>query len=393
VSELLRAPSQVDNRRMYLFLLVLTAAGAVGMQSWLTLINNFAVEAAGLDGFQFGVVQGVREVPGFLALLVVFLLFVFTEHRLAAFSVLVLGAGTALTGFFPHFGGIVATTLVMSFGFHYFEPLNQSLTLQYFDPTAAPVVAGRLRAVASMANLAVGGAILLLSLFMEFRGMFLVLGGVVAMAALWALRQDPTDRNLPPQNRGMVLRRRYWIYYAMTFLAGARRQIFMAFAVFLLVQKFGYSVRGVTVLFVVNNVVNMFVSPLVGKAIVRFSERAVLTLEYVCLTGVFAAYAFVQDPWLAAALYVLDHMFFGFGIAVRTYFQKLADPGDIAPSMAVGFTINHIAAVVVPVLGGLAWVADYRMVFLGGAGLSLCSLVLAQWMRPLPARRMERDVT
>ena len=138
-------------------------------------------------------------------------------------------------------------------------------------------------------------------------------------------------------------------------------------------------------LFVVNNGVNYYLSPLVGKAIVRFGERRVLTLEYGSMVLIFLAYALVQAKWMVAVLYILDHIFFNFAIAIRTYFQKVADPRDIAPSMAVGFTINHIAAVALPAVGGLLWMVDYRIPFVGGAFLALMSLLAVQFIR-VPAR-------
>jgi MFS family permease len=145
-----------------------------------------------------------------------------------------------------------------------------------------------------------------------------------------------------------------------------------------LVKKFHFSLQEVTTLFVVNNVINYFLSPLIGKGIIRYGERKVLSLEYSSLVFIFLAYAVVDSKLIVAMLFILDHIFFNFAIAIRTYFQKIGDPRDIAPSMAVGFTINHIAAVVFPVLGGLAWMIDYRIPFIAGAAMSMISLLAVQ---------------
>jgi predicted MFS family arabinose efflux permease len=204
---------------------------------------------------------------------------------------------------------------------------------------------------------------------------------------LWGLAQKPTRQDLPTQRKNMVLRKRYWLFYWLTFLSGARRQIFIAFAVFLMVDRFDFSVQDVTLLFVVNNGVNYFLSPMIGRAIVRFGERRVLSVEYASMILIFIAYAVVQTKWAVALLYVLDHIFFNFAIAIRTYFQKVGDPRDIAPSMAVGFTINHIAAVMLPVVGGMLWMVDYRIPFLGGALLACLSFVSVQFIKT--SRRLE----
>jgi predicted MFS family arabinose efflux permease len=164
-------------------------------------------------------------------------------------------------------------------------------------------------------------------------------------------------------------------------MAGARRQIFIAFSIFLLVKVFDFSVQEVTVLFVLNNIIGYFAAPVVGKAIVRFGERKVLSAEYGGLVIIFLAYALTQSRWVAASLYILDNLLFNFSMAIRTYFQKIAERQDIAPSMAVGFTINHIAAVVLPVIGGMLWIVDYRIPFIVGSIFSLVSLVAVQWIK------------
>jgi len=366
---------------MYLYLIVFTACATVGLQAWRTLFNNFAVEVGGLEGNHIGVIQSVREIPGFMTLLVIYAILVIREHRLSALSILGLGFGLAMTGFFPSYLGLAMTTLVMSFGFHYYETTNQSLTLQYFDKGTSPWVFGKQRSVAAASSIAIGLGIWVLEPFLSYTQLYLLIGGLIIAAAVWGFFQDPTDKNLVPQHKKMIIRSKYWLFYFLTFMSGARRQIFIAFAVFLLVKKFGYSVQEITILFVINNVVNYFLSPMIGRAIIRYGERKVLSVEYFSLIFIFVGYAITDSKLVGAVLYILDHIFFNFAIAIRTYFQKIGDPRDIAPSMAVSFTINHIAAVFLPALGGIVWMIDYRIVFIAGAVMSLISLAATQLIR------------
>ena len=126
-----------------------------------------------------------------------------------------------------------------------------------------------------------------------------------------------------------------------------------------------------------NLVANIYIAPKIGRFVARMGERNALILEYVGLIGVFCGYAVVQTAEAAAALYILDHLFFAFSLAIKTYFQKIADPGDIAPTAAVAFTINHIAAVFLPFLLGLLWLVSPGAVFGLAAGMALVSLLLA----------------
>jgi len=375
-------PEAIKRNPMFWYLVVLTISSTAGLQTWTTLFNNFAVDVAGLQGNHVGMIQSIREIPGFLALLAVYVMLVIREHRLSAISILILGAGLAATGFFPTFAGIAITTLISSFGFHYYETTNMSLTLQYFKKDESPWVFGKLTSLAAATSIGIGLLIWGMTSFLDFTQVYLVVGVLIAIAGLWALlTRDPSDINIIPQRKQMVLRKKYWLFYFLTFMAGARRQIFIAFSVLLLVQKFQYTVQEVTILFIINNTINYFLSPLVGKSIIRFGERKVLSLEYLSVIFLFTAYATTDSKLLVAFIYILDQIFFTFAIAIRTYFQKVGDPQDIAPSMAMGFTINHLAAVFLPAIGGMLWVIDYRIPFFAGAAMGVVSLLAVQKIR------------
>jgi len=270
---------------------------------------------------------------------------------------------------------------VMSFGFHYYETTNMSLTLQYFDEKTSPWVFGKQRSYAAATNIVIGIIIYFAAFWLDFTKIYLLVGGLIMIAGLWGFTRDPSDTTLVPQHKKMIVRKKYGLFYFLTFMAGARRQIFMAFSVLLMVENFNYTVQEITILFAVNNVINYYLSPMIGKSIIRFGERKVLSLEYFSLIFIFLAYAATGSKWIVALLYILDHIFFNFSIAIRTYFQKVGDPRDIAPTMAVGFTINHIAAVFLPALGGMLWMIDYRIPFVGGAGMAVVSLLAVQLIR------------
>ena len=362
------------------FLLLLTAAAVpLSFATWQALLNNFAIERAAFTGAEMGILQSLREVPGFLAFLVVFLLFLCREQTIAYVSLLLLGVGTLVTGWFPSVIGLYVTTVVMSLGFHYFETVHSSLCLQWIDKDKAPELLGRVVAVGAFTSIVVYGFIWITFevLAIDFSLVYLLGGGatVVIGFVCWLLfQQFPVKVR---QNRQMVLRRRYWLYYALTFLSGARRQIFIVFAGFLMVEKFGFDVATISILFLVNAVLTMLFAAHLGRLIGNIGERRILIFEYVGLTIVFTAYAFVNNAGIAAGLYIIDHFFFALAIAIRTYFQKIADPADIAATAGVGFTINHIAAVVLPAVLGFLWLVSPSAVFLVGSALAVLSMLLS----------------
>lgn len=366
---------------MYSYLLLLVVAMTIGFQAWRTLLNNYAVDEIGISGLQMGVVQSVREIPGFLALLVVYLLYLFKEHRFAAFNIVLMGLGVISTGLFPSYGGLVLSTLIMSIGFHYFETVNQSLTLQYFKKEQAAIVIGRIKSLGALSNILVGVIVWLLSSYLCLSTQFIFFGFIVVVLGFYALSKNPTDKNLPKQKTKMILKKKYWLFYVLNFLGGARRQIFVVFAVFMLVDKYRFGVQEIAILFILNNIATYFVSPLVAKYINKYGERLILSIEYISLILIFGAYILVDNRFIIAGLYVADHVFFSAAMAINTYFQKTAEPQDIAPSMAVGFTINHISAVVIPVVGGALWMLNWRIPFVGGVIIAIFSLLFAQMIK------------
>jgi hypothetical protein len=310
---------------------------------------------------------------------VVFLLLIIREQRLAYLSLLLLGLGTAITGVFPTVIGLYITTVVMSLGYHYYETLQISLSLQWLDKRRAPEILGRIIAVGSFTSIITFGLIWLGAdvLDLGYAWIYLVGGGATVLIAAVCWLNYPIYEEKVHQHKHLVLRRRYWLYYALTFMAGARRQIFIVFAGFLMVEKFGYDVGQIALLFLLNASINIWLAPVIGRLIGRWGERRALIFEYIGLIGVFIAYALVENATLAAGLYVVDHLFFALAIAMKTYFQKIADPRDIAATAGVGFTINHIAAVVIPVAFGFLWLVSPASVFLAGAAMAGVSLTLA----------------
>ncbi len=370
-------------RRPEALLLLMAVASPLAFATWMALLNNFVVERAAFDGLDIGVLHVVREIPGFLAFLVIYLLFVIHEQRLALLSLVILGLGTAVVADLPTYWGLLLTTVISSIGFHYYETVNQSLQLQWLPKDRAAKTIGWIVSAGSAGSLlAFSGIILGAEAFgWGYETLYWLGGGACAALALVAWAAFPTFQAPVVQHRKMVLRPRYWLYYMLVFIGGARRQIFVVFAPFMMVEHFGLDVHEVTALMLANYVATILFAPIAGRLIHRFGERWALIVEYVGLFAVFALYGGIYlFDWgvsLAIGLYIADHLLFALAIAHKTYFQKIADPADQAPTAAVAFTINHIAAVTLPAPLGLLWLTFPGAVFALASALALVSLGLA----------------
>ena len=370
-------------RRPEALLILMAVALPLAFSVWSALLNNFVVEVIRFDGLDIGVLHTIREIPGFFAVGVISILLFVREQTLALSMLALLGIATAVTACFPFLSGILTVTLLSSVGFHFFETVNQSLQLQWFSKEEAPNKLGKLMAYGSAATLIAYIFIILgwEKLNLSFNSAYMLAGLSCFALAVIGYISFPHFKAPVPQTKKMVIRKRYWLYYLLQFLSGARRQIFVVFAGFMMVERFGMDVQQLTTLYLINLILNIALAPLLGRAVARYGERNALAVEYFGLAVVFFAYGgiylFGWGILIAASLYILDHLFFALALAIKTYFQKIADPQDIAATAAVAFTINHIAAIFLPVSLGFLWLISPFLVFCTAGTLAICSLVLA----------------
>lgn len=366
------------------------------------VFNNFAVEELGVQANQIGVIQAIREIPGLLGFALGFLVIWLSEMRVMGLSVVLMGLGLILTGFADGLSTLILATVTASIGFHFFYPSNSSVVLMTAGKEDAPKVLGRLRSVASFA--AVIGTLLIWLLIdgfelgpvsvpawgyrklLVYMGVFVILGGLLSLF-------NGRGKGVRRKRRKVAFRRDYWLYYALTFMMGSRRHIFTTFAIFLLVQVYGVDVRVTAALYLINSLVNTYASAQLGKLVARFGERKVLTANFVGLIGVFLGYAYVPFLPVLYMLFVVDHVFFGFNVAVDSYFQKIAHSAEeITSNVSAAQTINHVSALIVPVVGGILWEEiSPSATFLAGVGIAIVSLILVQFIKtdrpqvPVPA--------
>ena len=385
----------VFSKEPFGLLILLAIAMPIAFSTWVALLNNFVIEVSGFSGVEIGWLQSVREIPGFLAVCVIFILFFISEQRLAYISLALLALAVAVTALFPEFKGLIITTLISSIGFHYYETVNQSLQLQWLKKETAPSSIGWIVAAGSGSAFFVYIAIIILWLNLNFNYFFIYFfaGLLCLLIVIFCFFYYPQFQIGKKQRLAIVLKRRYWVYYTLQFFSGARRQIFVVFASFMMVEKYGFDVHQITLLLLANFLINIFMAPLIGRFIEKFGERLSLIVEYFGLMVIFLLYAglyyFDWSYIVASILFIADHMFFGLAFAMKTYFQKIADSEDFAPTAAVAFTINHISAVFLPVLLGYIWIHNNSAVFYLAAILSFISLIVAILIPRFPSKGNE----
>ncbi|MGQ9683969.1 MAG: MFS transporter [Anaerolineae bacterium] len=371
-----------EARQVLALLVVAVAVLSFGFNAWAVLFNNFGVDELGLGAGAIGSIQSLREIPGLLGFVLGAIVLVIPEMRLIGICLLLMGGGLVFMGRSDGYGSLLAATMIISVGFHFFDSANQSLALTYASREHAPRVLSALNSLGSVAALIGTLAVFVFSGLLGMRMLTYLAGGITLIGgAVVAVLGHQSGARQPP--RKVVFRRRYWLYYVLTFLLGSRRHVFGTFAILLLVKVYHLNVQQTALLSLVNGVLIMLTYPLMGRLVVRFGERLILAASFALLVPVFLGYGYITWLPLLVLLYAADNILSGLAFALNTYFQKIADsPEEITANVSMGQTINHLSAVFVPWLGGLLWQAyGYSATFLAGTGIVLLGLAFSLWVR------------
>lgn len=345
---------------------------------------------------ELGRLESLREVPGLLAALTASTLVALAETRVAAIGLMICGIGIGLAGQVNSLLLLTCTTVLWSIGFHLYSTVSSPITLTLAKGVNGGEELGKMGRVSSVAGilgLALTVAIAWTVLQKRYEVYFLLAGIFIFLSGLSFLLIGEHGRSgarLP-----LVFRREYGLFYGLTLLDGCRRMIFSIFALYVLIQVFHQSLATLVIVQFVNAAVVAMSAPFVGNWVDSIGERRMLIGYFSALTVIFVGYATTRSLAVLYGLYVLDNFTFNFNIATTTYLHKISRPGELTPNMAMGVTMNHVAAVSVPFLGALLWQtsANYRLPFYAGAAVALISVGLASRIPRHPSPSVPETTT
>jgi predicted MFS family arabinose efflux permease len=374
----------------------LTFCFAFGFAVYNGIFQNFIREMLHVSPSQLGVLESLRETPGLLTAPIAGTLVAFAEPRLAGLALLVCALGIGATGIAGDYWTLVAINVFWSTGFHLWSSVSPSITLSLAGGREGGRHLGRMSAIGSVAVLIALGSARFFKTYLTYKTLFFIAGVMIACAGVLAFLLSAHAAS--GQRQPIILRREYSLYYVLTFLEGCRRQIFSTFASYVLILVYNTPVQTMLSLAFVNAAVSTVAAPAAGRLIDRFGERRMLTLYYICIACVFAGYATLQKVHLLYLLFITDSALFAFSMGITVFLNRIVRQGDLTPSLAMGTTMNHVAAVVMPVLGGVLWktLNDYRIPFWIGFGVVFFSLMAvlripAEWRESLPATEQVHD--
>jgi predicted MFS family arabinose efflux permease len=357
-----------------LWLAVFTFMFGFGIYS--SVFFNFATEVIKIQPQQLGIVEAVRETPGFLCVLATALTMRIAEPLLGSMTLILVSLGMGAYAWVNGVPSLLVCSFVWSVGLHTWMPLQSSLVLDLAGDGAKGKRLGQTSGIGSLGAALGMALVMIVSHKLGYHAWFLIGSAFIAAGGLimLAIRRD-IGHGAKPR---FLWKRKYSLYYGLTFLEGCRKQVFFTFAVYALTKVYDTSLRTVAMLMLINNVVNFFCAPRVGKLIDRIGERRILLTSYSALILVFIGYATIHHAHILYIMYCLDNLFYLSTNCLTTYLQKIAEPQDLMPTLSLGVTLNHTAAVTVPLIGGFLWESlGYPVTFFGGAVVVAISLMLA----------------
>ena len=376
-------PDETALRRDWRLFTALTFLFSFGFAVYNGVFQNYLKDILKSGPLGLGGLESIREVPGLLAALMAGTLVALSEKRIAALGLLITAVGIGMTGFTLSYVPLVAITVFWSVGFHLWVSVSPAITLALAKGREGGRHLGRMSAVGASATLSALGLAWILAYLLPkhvYQPYFFLGGGCILAAALLCTGLS-THAVGAPRAR-LIVRREYALYYLLTFLEGCRRQIFAIFASFALILKYNVPVSGMLALQFLNSILITITAPAIGRIIDRRGERGPLTFYSVGLIVVFLGYATFQNVGALYALFLIDNVLFTFGMGFTTYLHRIVRPNELTPCLSMGVTMNHIAAVTVPIGGAWLWQRfdNYQIPFWVGVVIAAFSLLATRWL-------------
>ena len=364
--------------------------------------NNFVNERFALTGLQRSLLELPRELPGFLVVFVSALLWFLCSRRLGAFALLLSAIGVLLIGFISSTYAVMAVCLfVYSMGMHLFIPVASSVGMDLAQEGKTGRRLGQLNAIRNFATI-LGSFFVFLGfrfLGFKFQHTFILTAVGLVVAAVLMLLMKPK----PAQKPGtfLVLHKEYRLYYLLTVLTGARKQIFLTFAPWVIVSIFGKPTQTIATLMTIGGVIGVLFQPVLGRAIDRFGEKLIMKIEAVMLVVVCLGYGFSYFLFpektaflVICGFYLLDQMLMSVNMARSMYMKKIAlEEAHIQPALTAGVTIDHFFSILIALVGGVIWNAfGFQYVFLLGILVATLLFLAVSFIR-LPARHAPPEKT
>lgn len=392
--------TEKQKKDLTLFFVALAAVSvAVGFSEG--LLSNYFKDAYGVDGFQRGLIEFPRELPGVVVYFLISAVAWFGNIRIAILSQVLAAFGLAVLGLFtPPFAVMLVFLFLNSLGYHLYLPLQDSIGITLSEPDRLGKRMGQFAGVRFAFLMLSGVAVFLLFHFGVFsflaplKWTFVVAAAFYAAAALLfvKLRRGVGEVRGPRERIRLVFRREYKYYYMISVIFGVQKQVMLVFGPWVLIETLGQQVDTIVLLGIIASLLGMFFMPLLGRSIDRFGVKKLLYVDAFSFIAVYLGYGVLAHffnngllakaglpVFLACALFVADRLSSQMGIIRTLYLKSIAvSPADVTPTLSLAMMLDHVVSIAVGVAGGLIWITvGSQYIFYTVAALSLVNLAVA----------------
>ncbi len=349
--------------------------------------NNYLAQVHNVSEVTRGALEFPRELPGFLVVFIFTALLFLADTRIASVSALLVALALWGQGFLaPNITMVVVWMFIWSTGAHLYMAMTQPIALRLATEGQEGRRLGQLGSLEALG--AILGMIIVYwgasRYHISFGVLFGIAGGCALLASIGLFLIKPQP--LTNVSRRLVFKKKYTLFYILNILFGARKQIFLTFAPWVLIKVFHANIETFAILGFIGTVLSIFFRPLLGRAIDAWGERRIIAMESCMLIIISILYGF-SPSWFSnqvamliiMACFICDQLLFSVRIARTTYLARIADgPEDIASTISMGLSMDHAVSMLIPLGGGLLWAHyGYLPVFLVSGGLAICNLLIA----------------
>lgn len=382
------ADDERRNRRDWALFTALTFFFGFGFAVYNGVFQNWLRDRMHAGPIQLGGLESLREIPGLLAALMAGTLVSLAESRIAGLGLLIVAIGIGSTGLMPDYAWLIGAVVFWSVGFHLYTTVGPAITLALARGKEGGRHLGRMSAVGAAATLAALGLAALAAQTLHhfaYRNYYFVAGGSILVASVLCMLLSVHGERQPRAR--IILRREYSLFYLLIFLEGCRRQIFSIFASFALILIYHVPLRSMLWIQFINAIMISITAPAMGRVVDKKGEKKPLFYYSIGLIVVFLGYATFRSVGTLIALFLIDNVLFSFSVGYTTYLNRIVRKNELTPCLAMGTTMNHIAAVTVPIGGALLWYHfhDYQIPFWVGVTIAFVALIANRWLPTGPA--------
>lgn len=392
------------DRKILPFLIAVLTFGLVcGLYTG--IFNNYLHEVLAMGKTERGLLELPRELPGLLLFVMMAFFYRFSEFkilRLALLFSLIGLAGLFWKGTLPWFS--VGMISFWSMGEHLMMPVRKSVALHHSFPGKEGLAMGSVRGfhnIGQAAGYYIAPLIILIltrftgfqDAFSQYRIIYLLAAALVVFSFFLSGFLKSDTAQLP--RKRLYFHKKFRKYYLLEVFFGARKQVFLTFAPFVLILQYQASAELISLLYGIWSLTNIFIAPLVGRWVDKAGYKIILILDSLFLIILCLLYGFAHRifPYQVALIvtcivFVLDSMAFALGMARDIYAKsKSENREEFTSTLSTGLSVNHLVSILIAIGGGALWEAlGVETLFITAALIGIGSLLFSLSLSPVSKR-------